>query len=67
MDTQQYLDVSLEKNMEKLHYVKMDRFRFTGRLIKINKQNLIFTRRDGEVVIVDFNDILTMSVIPEVV
>jgi hypothetical protein len=54
------LNVSLDENISRIHFVQMGRFKFTGRLAKVEGDKLTFVRKNGMVVIVNQKDLLTL-------
>lgn len=54
------LNVSLVENIGKIHFVAIDKFKFTGQLVKVYGEKLTFMRKNGTIIIVNQNDLLTL-------
>lgn len=54
------INISLVENINKLHFVEMEKFKFIGRLVKVDGSKLTFVRKNGTIVIVNQKDLLTL-------
>lgn len=52
--------VSLDKNLGRIHFAKIEGYKFTGRLTSVKNDRLTFVRKNGDVLIINFDDLLSL-------